>query len=236
MKSVILAGGLGERLRPFTNVLPKPLIPISGEKTVLEIQIANLAKYGFSDITIATNYKSELIETYLGDGSQFDVQLSFSREAKRLGTCGPLTLIRDRLTDPFLLMNGDILTEADLGEFFKSGLENDSLLTVATKEIIRPFDFGNVLVKDDHITAISEKPDMKFLIVAGIYVLKPAIFEYIPDATYFGIDQIIRNLIDAGLPVASYQISEYWVDIGRIEDINAVVEDYEAREQMNYDE
>jgi NDP-sugar pyrophosphorylase family protein len=235
LKSVILAGGLGERLRPFTNVLPKPLIPISGEKTVLEIQIANLAEHGFREITIATNYKSQLIESYLGDGSQFDVKLSFSREENRLGTCGPLTLIKDKLTEPFLLMNGDILTEADLGMFYQFGIENDSLLTVATKEIIRPFDFGNVLVEDNHITAITEKPDMKFLIVAGIYVLKPAIFEYIPDHTYFGIDQLIRNLIQAQLPVASYQISEYWVDIGRIEDINAVVEDYEAREQTNHD-
>ena len=104
MKAVILAGGLGERLRPFTAILPKSLMPISGEKTILEIQIAGLKQHGFEEIYIATNYKAKLIESYLGDGSDYGVRLHFSKEEKRLGTCGPVTLLKQQLTEPFLLM------------------------------------------------------------------------------------------------------------------------------------
>ena len=123
MKAVILAGGLGTRLKPFTDVLPKPLIPLSGEQTLLEIQIRLLKRCGFEDIFIATNYKADLIESYLGDGSKHGVHLTFSREEKALGTCGPLTLLQENLNEPFLMMNGDILTSADLKKLYESALE-----------------------------------------------------------------------------------------------------------------
>lgn len=230
LKAVILAGGLGVRLKPFTNILPKPLIPISGDKTVLEIQINYLSKHGFRDIFIATNYKSELIESYLGNGSKYGVNLTFSKETKRLGTCGPLSLLKEKLTDPFILMNGDILTEMDLLNFYNISLKNDSLLTVATKEIIRPFDFGNVIVENDKIVEVQEKPNLNFLIVAGIYFMKAKIFQFIPDNQYFGIDELIKLLIENKIPVSNYLIKEYWVDIGRFEDLNDVVEDYKERQ------
>src|SRR5512134_2877623 len=114
MKAVILAGGLGERLRPFTQAIPKPLLPI-GEQSLLEIQICKLAESGFREIYIATNYKSEYIENFIGNGSQFGVAIHYSRERKRLGTCGPLSLLRRELDSPFVVMNGDILTTMDFG-------------------------------------------------------------------------------------------------------------------------
>src|SRR3970040_505646 len=109
MKAVILAGGLGTRLKPFTEAIPKPLLPI-GEKSVLEIQIQHLAKYGFDEIYIATNYKANYVESFIGDGQRMGVRITFSKEEKPLGTCGPIRLLKDELTEPFLLMNGDILT------------------------------------------------------------------------------------------------------------------------------
>ena len=230
MKTVILAGGLGERLRPFTNILPKPLIPISGEKTVLEVQIANLKKYEFRDIYVATNYKAELIESYLGDGSKYGVRLTFSKEDKPLGTCGPLSLLKEQLDEPFLLMNGDILTELDFKRLYEFGVQSDSLMTVATKEVIRPFAFGNVIIENGRIVEIEEKPNLKFIIVAGIYLLKPGIFKYIPDDQYFGIDELIQSLLEKGMPVSSYLIEEYWVDIGRFEDLDEAAKELMRRQ------
>ena len=230
MKAVILAGGLGERLRPFTSILPKPLIPISGEKTVLEIQIANLKKYEFRDIYVATNYKAELIESYLGDGSKYGVRLTFSKEDKPLGTCGPLSLLKEQLDEPFLLMNGDILTELDFKRLYEFGVQSDSLMTVATKEVIRPFAFGNVIIENGRIVEIEEKPNLKFIIVAGIYLLKPGIFKYIPDDQYFGIDELIQSLLEKGMPVSSYLIEEYWVDIGRFEDLDEAAKELMRRQ------
>ena len=220
MKAVILAGGLGTRLKPFSDILPKPLIPISGEKTVLEIQITNLKKNGFEEIYIATNYKAELIESYLGNGSKYGVKLIFNKETKPLGTCGPLSLLKDYLNEPFLLMNGDILTDLNFKKFSKFALKNGSLLTIVTKEIITPFDFGNVVLKNDWIVGIEEKADIKFIIVAGIYFMQPSIFKYIPDNKYFGIDELIKILLENNIPVASYFTKDYWVDIGRVDDLN----------------
>ena len=228
MKAVILAGGLGTRLKPFTDVIPKPLIPLSGEQTLLEIQIHRLKKYGFGDIFIATNYKADLIESYLGDGSKYGVNLTFSRESKALGTCGPLTLLEENLNEPFLMMNGDILTSADLRKLYDSATGQNTILCVATKAIVRPFHFGNVIVEENRVVEIAEKPNLEFTIVAGIYVLRPRVFKYIPEDTYFGIDELIRTLLAAGEPISSYSVAEYWIDIGQTEDLEQATEAFKS--------
>src|SRR5229473_8310450 len=125
MKAIILAGGLGTRLKPFTEVIPKPLLPV-GESSVLEIQILSLARSGFTDIYIATNYKADYIEAFLGNGAKYGIRLTYSREHKPLGTCGPLGLLKDELTEPFLLMNGDILTTLDFREVMDFGVRSDA--------------------------------------------------------------------------------------------------------------
>ena len=200
MKSVILAGGLGTRVRPFTQVIPKPLLPI-GEKAVLEIQIEHLEKYGFDEIFLATNYKSEYIESFLGDGSKYGVTLKVSKEDRPLGTVGPLSLLRDRLTEPFLLMNGDILSLLDLGAFYRFAVEKNELLTVAIKEIITPFQFGNIYYEGDYVTAIEEKPDIRTKILAGIYVMKPDLLELIPHNEYYGKDTLMMRMLEEKMPI-----------------------------------
>lgn len=218
MKAVILAGGLGTRLRPFTQVIPKPLLPL-GEKSLMEIQIVSLRNHGFDEIYIATNYMAELVEAFLGDGSKFGVRLQFSRETKPLGTCGPLTLLREELTEPFVLMNGDILTKLNFQAFWEWAVKRESLLTVATKIIITPFRFGNVSVdENDYIVQIQEKPDFELEVLAGIYCMKPGIFDLIPENEYFGIDTLLQNMLATQNPVSRYPIHEYWIDIGQVDD------------------
>jgi NDP-mannose synthase len=227
MKAVILAGGLGERLRPFTQAIPKPLLPI-GEQSLLEIQITNLAKHGFKEIFLATNYKSEYIENFIGDGTQFGVRTQFSRETKPLGTCGPLSLLRSALDTPFIVMNGDILTTLNFRRFYDYGCAQPGDFTIATKNIITPFSFGKVHTDGNRIVKIEEKPDLYNEILAGIYFMRPAILELVPDDTYFGIDHLIERMLKEQRPIMRYVIEEYWLDIGRVEDYSVAQEAYDT--------
>lgn len=230
MKAVILAGGLGSRLKPFTQVIPKPLLPI-GESSVLEIQILSLKKHKVTEIFIATNYMSEYVEAFLGNGQKYGVSITFSKEDKPLGTCAPVKLLKDKLTEPFLLINGDILTALDFGKVYSFALNIDANLVVITKEIVTPFRFGKVVSDGDYILDIQEKPDFNFEILAGIYILKPPVFELIPDNTYYGIDSLIKDMFAKKMKVAKYLMSEYWLDIGRIDDYKIAEEAY--REHFN---
>lgn len=212
-------------MRPFTQVIPKPLLPI-GEKAVLEIQIEHLKSHGFTEIFLATNYKSEYIENFFGDGAKYGVTLTISKEDKPLGTVGPLSLLKNQLTEPFLVMNGDILTTIDLATFYKFAVEKDALLTVAIKEIITPFQFGNIFYEGDYVTGIEEKPDIRTKILAGIYVMKPGIFNLIPDNEYYGMDTLIVKMLDSKIPIVKYEMHEYWLDIGNIENYEDVQDAY----------
>lgn len=223
MKAVILAGGLGSRLKPFTEIIPKPLLPI-GEKSILEIQIERLKKFGFNKIFLATNHKSRYIENFFGDGSQYGVELVISKESKPLGTIGPLSLLKNHLTEPFIVMNGDILTTLDFRAFYKTSQALSSLICLGIKEYITPFRFGNIIFEDDYILAMEEKPNIKTHILAGVYYFHPQIFDYIPDDTYFGIDSLVGNLLREKIKVCKYEISDYWLDIG-------IAEDYERAQK-----
>ncbi len=217
MQAVILAGGLGSRLRPFTDVIPKPLLPI-GEESLLEVQIGRLRHFGFDQIYLATNYKSEYIEKFFGDGSRYGVTLEISKEKRPLGTAGPLTLLKDRLREPFVVMNGDILSTIDLGRFYEFATERGADLCVAIKKIVTPFAFGNIRYKGDYVTDIDEKPDIENEILAGIYVLRPQIFRLIPENEYYGMDTLIRGMLEKSLPVAKYAMHEIWLDVGQLPD------------------
>lgn len=225
MKAVILAGGLGSRLKPFTEVIPKPLLPI-GEKSVLEIQIGRLKRYGFDEIFVATNYKSKYIEDFFGDGSRYGVKLRISREDKPLGTAGPLTLLKEELSEPFLVMNGDILSLIDFSELYSFAASQESLLTISIKKEITPFAFGNIFFEGDLVTDIHEKPDIVMYILAGIYVMKPGIFDLIPDETYFGMDHLIKKMLTTQMAVSKYDLKEYWLDIGRLNDYEKAQKDF----------
>ena len=226
MITVILAGGLGSRLKPFTEVIPKPLLPI-GEKAILEIQIEHLKVSGFNKIFLATNYKSEYIESFFGDGSKYGVNLIISREEKPLGTVGPISLIKESLSDePFMVMNGDILTKCNFEKLYQFGCKTKAILTVGIKELVTPFRFGNIHFKGDYVLGIEEKPKIKTHILAGIYIMKPAIFKYIKFNKEFSMDKLINKMLDNRDPIAKYSIKEYWLDIGVIDDYHEVQEAY----------
>jgi NDP-sugar pyrophosphorylase family protein len=227
MKAVILAGGLGTRLKPFTEVIPKPLLPV-GEKSVLEIQINQLKKYGFYEVYLATNYKSEYIENFFGDGSRYGVKLKVSKEKIPLGTAGPLSLLKDELKEPFIVMNGDILTNMDFSKFYEFSVSINTDFTVAVKKIIMPFAFGNIVSDGDYIIEIQEKPDIETEIVAGIYLMKPKIFDLIPGNQYFGMDTLMKKMLEKNIPIAKYNIKEYWLDIGQISDYEKAQEIYQS--------
>lgn len=227
MKAVILAGGLGTRLKPFTEVIPKPLLPI-GEKSVLEIQIERLKQFGFNEIYLATNYKSEYIEGYFGDGSRYGVKLKISKEIKPLGTAGPLLLLKDELTEPFIVMNGDILSLINFTDLYQKAVSNDSLLTISVKKEITPFAFGNIFFDGDKVTGIQEKPDITMYILAGIYVMKPEIFNLFPSDEYFGMDTLIKKMLAEDFVVSKYDLKAYWLDIGRLEDYETAQEAYKT--------
>jgi NDP-sugar pyrophosphorylase family protein len=227
MQAVILAGGLGMRLRPFTEVIPKPLLPI-GEESVLEIQISRLKHFGFEEIYLATNYKANYIENFFGDGSRYGVKLTISRELKPLGTAGPIALLAGELHRPFIVMNGDILSTIDFSTFYRFAESKDADLCVAVKKIITPFAFGNIFYEGDYVTRIEEKPDLENLILAGIYVMKPAIFDLIPRDEHYDMNQLIESMLAAGRPIAKYEMKEMWLDIGQLPDYERAQEVYDA--------
>lgn len=230
MKAVILAGGLGERLRPLTRAIPKALFPI-GEKSLLEIQISHLARNGFAEIVIATNYKSQYIETFIGDGRRFDVRIHYSREMKPLGTCGPLGLLREQLTEPFVVMNGDILTTMDFDRFARNASDQDADFVIATKNIRTPFNFGSVQSEGNRIVKVDEKPDLLIEIVAGIYYMRPAVLELIPDDQFFGMNHLIAQMLSDNRAIGRYLMEEYWLDIGNINDYSEAEDAYQTHFQ-----
>lgn len=225
MKAVILAGGLGQRLKPFTEIIPKPLLPL-GRSSVLETQILNLKKSGIREVIIATNYLSDYIKAFLDGKNYYDMTISISEETKPLGTCGPISIIKDELIDPFLLINGDILTTLDYSKLFEYSKIIDSDIVVGVKDIIAPFEFGQIISKDNYIIDIHEKPDLKMEILSGIYLLKPDIIDLVPENTYYGIDSLIKDMVSKKMKVAKYKIKDYWLDIGRIEDYSTAQDAY----------
>lgn len=225
MKAVILAGGLGTRLKPFTEVIPKPLLPV-GESSVLETQILSLARSGFDEIYIATNYMADYIEAFLGNGDRYGVKLRFSRETEPLGTCGPLSLLRNELNEPFVMMNGDILTTLNFREVLDFCNESDADLTVVTKELIAPFNFGKVTKDGPYIVAVEEKPNFRYEVLAGIYAIKPDVLTMIPENKYFGMDKLINQMLSSHQKVAGFSLSGYWLDIGQAEEYQAARTNY----------
>jgi NDP-mannose synthase len=218
MKAVIMAGGLGERLRPLTQIFPKPLLPV-GNRSVLQIQIDNLRAHGATDIYLALGYKHELFEFYFGDGSRWGVKIHYSVEEKPLGTAGPLTLLRDRLSEPFLVINGDILTSLDYGELQRAHGDASAEITVATKVITLPLQYGVIHHRGDEIVDIEEKPSLCAEINAGIYFMNPRVIDLIPADAAYSMDQLLKKMIAGGRKVSRYLMLDHWLDIGQMSDL-----------------
>ncbi|MFH2055675.1 MAG: sugar phosphate nucleotidyltransferase [bacterium] len=214
---MILAGGEGTRLRPYTTVLPKPLLPV-GNQPIAEIIVRQLRHYGCTRITFAVGYLSQLLEAYFGDGSHWDVQIDYLREEQPLGTVGPLARL-DNFNEPLLVMNGDILTDLDYRAFYRSHLDAAAKLSIATFSKMVKVDLG-VLETDStgHLTAYHEKPEHNFQVSMGIYVFSPSVPALIPQAQRFDLPDLVGLLLDQQQIVQSYPFSGHWLDIGRDED------------------
>ncbi len=220
MKAIILAGGLGTRLRPLTFAIPKPLIPV-GERPILEILIENLKTYGVTDIYLAVGYRAELIQLYFQDGQRFGVNIHYSQEEKRLGTAGPLRLIRDRfgLSEPVLVMNSDIITKLGFQDFYQSHLREAAVLTVGVREHEYVVPYGVVEMNERQVCSIEERPRLSFYISCGIYVVNPGILDLVPKDQFFDMPELIRAAVRSGYRTFFYQIREQWVAIESLGDL-----------------
>ena len=217
MQTIILAGGKGARLKPYTTVFPKPLMPV-GDYPILEIVIKQLAHHGFDQIIMAVGHLKELIIAFLGTGEKWNVQISYSFEKIPLGTAGPLKLIQ-HLDDQFMVMNGDILTNMDFYDFFEYHKKTNGVCTISSYKKPVVIDLG-VLKKDEHetIKEYIEKPTLHYDVSMGIYAFHKSVLEYIPDNQYFDFPELIKTLLKKGVRVSAYPFEGIWMDIGRSED------------------
>ncbi|MEW5819440.1 MAG: nucleotidyltransferase family protein [Cyanobacteriota bacterium] len=216
-KLVIMAGGLGTRLRPFTNTTPKPLLPI-GNKPILETIIEHAKFHGLVDIIISINYLSESIENYLGDGSKIGVKIKYLHEKDSLGTAGALSLIEDKITEDIIVINGDILTRTNFDKMLEFHKNNNNTLTVGTRPYKTQIPYGIIKHSNDIIESIEEKPVLKYTINAGIYILSPHAFKFIPEKQFFHMTHLMEKLIENKMRVGNFPIEDYWLDIGKIND------------------
>ncbi|MDD4137535.1 MAG: sugar phosphate nucleotidyltransferase [Methanoregula sp.] len=226
MQAIVLAGGKGRRLMPYTTVLPKPLMPI-GDYPIIEVILRQLKHCGFHRVTISTGYLHELIHAYLDSNRTLGLDINYVHEDTPLGTIGPLRLI-DHLDETFLVMNGDILTDISYRDLIASHKKNKAIATVATYQRDVNIDFG-VLEKDEHrkITAFREKPTFHFDVSMGVYVFSKKILDYVPAGEPFGFDQLMYALTAKKEAVYSYPHAGYWLDIGRPDDYARSIEEFE---------
>ena len=216
-RAVVLAGGQGTRLRPYTTILPKPLLPV-GDRPILERVLRRLAAGGFGRVTISVGHLAELIQIFFGNGEKFGVAIDYAIEATPLGTIGPLPRIAD-LGDDFLVMNGDILTDLDLERLWEHHQRHQPLLTVATFRREVNIDFGVLTIgAGGRVSGFVEKPTLLYDVSMGAYVLNRRCLRFIPPDAPFGFDQLVLALLAAGEPIQSYLHQGCWLDLGRPED------------------
>ncbi len=222
MRAVILAGGKGRRLLPYTAVFPKPLVPV-GDRPVLAIVIEQLRRAGFTRVTLAVGHLAGLIEAYFGDGSRFGIRIDYSIESTPMGTAGPLSLIGD-LEDDFLVMNGDVLTDLDIGTFVAAHRGAGAIATIAVYRKVVDLTLG-VLSLDAGSQVIDyvEKPSMDYMVSTGIYCFKPAALEHLVPGAACDLPDLIRRLIARRQRVHGYRFEGNWLDIGRPEDYEAAL-------------
>ncbi|WP_297443251.1 nucleotidyltransferase family protein [Sulfurimonas sp.] len=222
---ILMAGGLGTRLRPLTQDVPKPLLKV-GNKPILETIIENFAKYGFVNITISVNYKAKMIKEYFGDGSALGVNIDYIEESKRLGTAGALSLIEERPQEPFFVMNADLLTNVNFEHLLDFHSFEKSVATMCVREYDYQVPYGVIQTDGSRILSIAEKPVHKFFVNAGIYVLSPQAFEYIPKGEFYDMPTLFEDIIKDELKTISFPIHEYWLDIGRMSDFEQAQVEY----------
>jgi NDP-sugar pyrophosphorylase family protein len=229
-RAVILAGGRGSRLAPYTTVLPKPLLPV-GDRAILDIVVHQLRRAGFDELTIAVGHLAHLIAAVFGDGCGHDVQITYHMERTPRGTAGPLATI-DGLDETFLMLNGDVLTTLDFRAFVRAHRESGNALTIATHRRDVNIDYG-VLHTDgnagstERVVGYDEKPTLSYTVSMGVYALEPSVREHIPADAPFDLPDLVQALLAAGEPVGSHPYDGYWLDIGRHDDYEQAIAEFD---------
>jgi NDP-mannose synthase len=224
MRAVILAGGKGTRLAPYTAVLPKPLMPI-GEMSILEIVIRQLAYHRIHDITLAVGYLAELLTAYCGNGEKFGVKLDYSREERPLGTAGPISLIPN-LNETFLVMNGDLLTTIDYSAMWTYHKKRGAIATLASYCREVKIDLGVIESEDGWVKNYIEKPTYQYAVSTGIYIFEPEVLKFMEHDQRLDLPELVLRLIRAGQKVNIYNFNGYWLDIGRHDDYDTAIEKF----------
>ncbi len=232
MRAVILAGGKGTRLRPFTATFPKPLMPIgdADPMPIMEVVVRQLVRFGFADIDVITGYLAEFIESFFRDGKKFGARMNYVREDSPLGTAGGLTLL-ERPTEPVLVINGDILTTLSFAEMYRFHTSRGASATIASYPREVRIDFGVLQFgQDPHIlTGYQEKPTYSFQVSMGIYILSPEAWDYLKPNQCLQMPDLLETIRSDGRPVHCYRQPCYWLDIGRHDDYATAIEDFQAR-------
>lgn len=227
MQAVLLAGGRGTRLRPYTTVFPKPLVPV-GERPISEIIVRQLAAAGVTRIVFTVSHLAGLIEAYFGDGRRWGVEITYSREDEPLGTVGPLGVL-DGLDEHFLVMNGDVLTDLDYAELMRVHRARGAIATVTTHRKAVPISLGVLEVSpDDALVDYIEKPTLHYRVSTGIYAVDRRVLEHVPRGRRMDFPDLMRALVARGERVHCYDFGGRWLDIGRVEDYEDAVEQYLA--------
>jgi NDP-sugar pyrophosphorylase family protein len=229
-QAVVLAGGKGTRLAPSTTVLPKPLLPI-GNRAILEVVVEQLAASRFTDLTFAVGYLPHLIEAVFRDGRGRGVSISYHREASPTGTAGVLADLR-HLDEPFLMMNGDVLTSLDYRELYDAHCQSGNALTVATHRRTIRSDYGVLhldgeLAGTRRVVGWQEKPEHSEMVSMGVYIVDPSVCDHVEDGVPVDLPDVVKRLLDAGEQVGSYEYDGLWLDIGRHDDYELAVSEYE---------
>lgn len=226
MQAVIMAGGFGKRLRPLTEEVPKPMLPV-GDRPLMQRTIEQLRGAGIRRVNVTTHYLPEKITGHFGDGAAFGVELNYVSEETPLGTAGALGLI-EAPTEPLLVINGDLLTGVNFRAMLMYHREHRADLTVGVRQFIMQVPYGVVDAEGGNVTAVREKPDVHFLVNAGIYLLEPSVYQFIEPGTHADMPDLIHRLLDAGRVVSSFPIHEYWLDIGKHDDYLRAQEDVKS--------
>lgn len=222
---ILMVGGLGTRLRPLTQDTPKPMLKV-GNKPILQTIVEKFAEYGFVNITMCVNFNASIIRDYFGDGKEFGVNIDYVLEEKRMGTAGALSLLKERPSEPFFVMNGDLLTNVNFEHIFNYHTLNKATATMCVREYDYEVPYGVVKMNDNKIIEIVEKPVQKFFVSAGIYMLSPEILDLIPQDEFYDMPTLFEKAIAQNKNVISFPIHEYWIDIGRLEEYQKANEEY----------
>ncbi len=216
-KVVLMVGGLGTRLQPLTDNTPKPMLPVGG-RPILQTIVEKFVSYGFVNIVMCVGYKSNIIQDFFEDGSKFGAKIEYILEDKRMGTAGALSLLTTKPTEPFFVMNGDLLTNVNFEYLLEFHLVNNAIGTMCVREYDFQVPYGVVNVEDGKILSIEEKPVQKFFVSAGIYMLDPKCIENIPENEFYDMPTLFEELISMNENTISFPLREYWLDIGRLEE------------------